>query len=123
MTYAPKPLESTKPLEVGDVVRKTSGYKFNGEVRAVFKTKVGVERYVVESNDAPGLLHIFNKDQLEPDPAPPKPLEVGERVRLRHRGTELGEVLWVKDKHVSVLYEGQDWPTDEDECDLERVPQ
>jgi hypothetical protein len=52
-------------FEVGDLVYKLSGYPFPGEIRAIFTTKAGAQRYVVESTSLPGLLHIFNHEQLE----------------------------------------------------------
>lgn len=53
-------------LDVGRHVQKTTGYPFPGEVRAVFKTKAGLVRYVVEVTgaDYAGMLHIFSPDQL-----------------------------------------------------------
>lgn len=49
---------------VGDHVVKVAGYAFPGEVVASFRTKSGAQRYVVESDDLPGLLHIFAPEQL-----------------------------------------------------------
>lgn len=46
-------------------VIKPEGYPFPGEVRAVFWNKAGELRYVVESDAAPGLMHIFSPIQLE----------------------------------------------------------
>lgn len=53
-------------LKVGDNVRKVRGYKWPGEVRAVFKNKQGEERFVVECTvpEIAGALHIFNRMQL-----------------------------------------------------------
>jgi len=45
-------------------VCKPEGYPFPGTVVAVFTTKAGDERYVVE-HECGGLLHIFNPIQLE----------------------------------------------------------
>lgn len=53
---------------VGTRVFKPEGYPFPGEVRAAFTTKAGLWRYVVESDLAPGLQHIFAPDQLEKGP-------------------------------------------------------
>lgn len=60
-------------IEVGTSVRKTSGYPFPGEVRAVFTNKKGDTRYVVEATgpDYAGMLHIFSPAQIEPDDARP----------------------------------------------------
>lgn len=52
-------------FKVGDEVVKVRGYPFPGYVVAVFQTRWKQEwRYVVECSDMPGLLHIFNADQL-----------------------------------------------------------
>lgn len=53
---------------VGTKVCKTSGYPFPGEVVAVFATRTGKTRYVVECTapQVEGCLHIFNGDQIEP---------------------------------------------------------
>jgi len=51
-------------FEVGDRVTKPKGYPFPGTVRAVFKTRSGETRVVVE-NDCGDLLHIFNTKQVE----------------------------------------------------------
>jgi hypothetical protein len=53
-------------LEVGDPVRKRSGYKYPGVVVAVFTTRAGLVRYVVEADHPSfsGMLHIFAEDQL-----------------------------------------------------------
>lgn len=48
----------------GDHVDKNTGYPFPGEVLAVFLTQNKQVRVVVESTILPGLLHIFNKEQL-----------------------------------------------------------
>jgi len=53
------------PFAVGDLVRKKKGYDFTGEVRAVFTTKSGKTRIVVEMLDSGGLLHIFSQDDME----------------------------------------------------------
>lgn len=51
-------------LGIGDQVRKVTGdYHLNGEVRAVFKTKAGKVRYVVEH--PPGFLHIYSEANLK----------------------------------------------------------
>jgi len=50
----------------GDPVRKIKGgYQANGEIRAAFTNKAGDPRYVFEFADLPGMLHIFNENQLE----------------------------------------------------------
>ena len=62
-----KPLDSGKratfQVKVGDRVLKHSGdYQLEGEVRAVFTTKAGKVRYVVEHE--PGFLHIYSDANL-----------------------------------------------------------
>ena len=59
-------------LNVGHQVVKTKGYPFPGEVRAVFKTRAGSVRYVVEATgeDYRGLLHIYDGTQLALPPPP-----------------------------------------------------
>lgn len=50
-------------LFAGDRVIKDGGdYRFEGEIRACFYKKNGKVRYVVENAD--GVLHIFNRQQL-----------------------------------------------------------
>ncbi len=56
----------TKEINPGTFVQKSSGYTFPGVVIARFTTLGGSTRYVVESLTSPGLLHIFNRDQLIP---------------------------------------------------------
>lgn len=53
-------------MKIGDQVTKTSGYPYPGEIRAIFTTKVGLTRYVVEAvgGGYQGMLHIFNGEQL-----------------------------------------------------------
>ncbi len=47
------------PYRIGDQVEKYTGdYHLKGEVRAVFSTKAGKIRYVVEHE--PGFLHIYS---------------------------------------------------------------
>jgi hypothetical protein len=53
---------------VGDRVRKTSGYTFEGVVLAAFSNTKGQPRLVVEHDD--GWLFIFNPEQVEA--VPPK---------------------------------------------------
>lgn len=53
-------------LKIGDKVNKAKGYKFPGTVVAVFTTLAGETRYVVEMTGF-GLLHIFNREQLQLD--------------------------------------------------------
>lgn len=55
------------PIKVGDLVQKVKGYKWPGEVVAVFQTIAGETRIVVEctSPDVAGALHIYNAGQLE----------------------------------------------------------
>lgn len=55
--------EPTIPFPVGARVEKYTGdYQLEGEVRAVFTTRAGKTRYVVEHD--PGFLHIYNGGQL-----------------------------------------------------------
>jgi hypothetical protein len=67
MTTDPIPVPPAA-ADVGQQVRKTSGYPFPGEVRAVFTTRSGLVRYVVEATgeDYRGMLHIFSPDQIAP---------------------------------------------------------
>jgi GH25 family lysozyme M1 (1,4-beta-N-acetylmuramidase) len=53
----------------GEAVKKITGYPYPGEVRAVFQTKAGETRYVVEATgaDYAGMLHIFSGEQLGRD--------------------------------------------------------
>ena len=57
--------EPTEAMEyrVGDKVVKPRGYPFPGTVVAAFIV-AGGQRYVVESELAPGMLHIFSPSQL-----------------------------------------------------------
>jgi len=54
-------------FRVGDIVRKSKGYKFPGIVVTVFKKLDGQIRYVVEctAEGAQGMLHVFAGTQLE----------------------------------------------------------
>lgn len=52
-------------FRVGDHVEKFTGdYHLSGEVRAVFTTRAGKTRYVVEHFK--GLLHIYSASNLRP---------------------------------------------------------
>ncbi len=54
-------------FSVGDRVRKVGGsYQATGTILAAFKTRYGSNRYVFDFDEPPGLLHIFNHEQLEP---------------------------------------------------------
>ena len=53
-------------LTVGTKVTKPYGYPYPGTVVAAFQTLSGCPRYVVESERAPGMLHIFAGEQLVP---------------------------------------------------------
>lgn len=56
-----------EPIElvvIGDCVTKVRGYKFPGTVQAVFYTREGEKRIVVEHQEITGLLHIFNPEQF-----------------------------------------------------------
>lgn len=49
--------------KVGDKVRKVTGdYQLDGEIRAVFETKAGKVRVVVEHE--PGFLHIYSEANI-----------------------------------------------------------
>ena len=54
-------------MKVGDRVQKVRGYKWPGEVVAVFQNLAGQTRIVVECTvpEVAGALHIYNPDQLE----------------------------------------------------------
>ena len=59
-------------FEVGDAVQKNDGYPYPGEVRAVFATKAGKLRYVVEATGRleavgrgrPAELYSFRREAL-----------------------------------------------------------
>lgn len=53
-------------IGVGDRVEKVSGYRWPGEARAVFTTRAGKIRFVVECTapEVEGALHIFSGDQI-----------------------------------------------------------
>jgi len=53
-------------IKVGDRVEKVTGYKWPGEVRAIFNTIAGEPRLVVEciAPGVEGALHIYNPGQL-----------------------------------------------------------
>jgi hypothetical protein len=53
-------------FQIGDEVEKISGYKWPGEVVAVFLTIDGKERVVVECTveEVRGALHIYSPEQL-----------------------------------------------------------
>lgn len=53
-------------FEVESRARKVGGsYEATGTIRAAFKTRNGQQRYVFDFDEPPGLLHIFNHEQLE----------------------------------------------------------
>jgi hypothetical protein len=52
-------------LRIGDLVQKPDGYPFDGVVVSAFTTQAGLTRYVVESEIAPGMLHIFSGKQIK----------------------------------------------------------
>jgi hypothetical protein len=53
----------TPAFAIGDAVEKYTGdYQLPGEVRAVFTTRAGKIRYVVEHH--PGFLHIYSGSNL-----------------------------------------------------------
>ena len=50
----------------GDRARKIGGsYQADGEIKAAFRADDGSARYVFRFDNPPGLLHIFNENQLE----------------------------------------------------------
>ena len=51
-------------LKVGEKVVKPRGYPYPGTIVAVFTTRSGEERVVVESDILPGMLHIFAPSQV-----------------------------------------------------------
>lgn len=57
-------------FKLGDKVVKVSGYKWPGEVVAVFLTIDGKERIVVECTvpEVRGALHIYAPEQIALDP-------------------------------------------------------
>lgn len=56
-----------REFQEGDKVHKASGYRWPGEVVAVFKTRAGKTRIVVECTvpEVAGALHIYSPEQLE----------------------------------------------------------
>lgn len=52
-------------FQIGDRVWKPRGYVYPGTVVSVFENLAGDVRLVVESDLAPGMLHIFSPTQLE----------------------------------------------------------
>lgn len=53
-------------FKVGDHVRKVGGsYQGTGVIKAAFRADDGTARYVFRFDNPPGLLHIFNEDQIE----------------------------------------------------------
>lgn len=56
---------TAQKFNVGERVIKTSGYRYVGLIKAAFVNSFDDWRYVVENEDAPGMLHIFNGEQLE----------------------------------------------------------
>lgn len=64
MAEKPMPVR-TEPFNIGQRVEKFTGdYQLKGEVRAVFTTKAGKTRYVVEHD--PGFLHIYAPANIRP---------------------------------------------------------
>jgi len=52
-------------VNIGDRVIRRGGYNFRGYVVSSFKTLSNRDRTVVESEEIPGLLMIYNPEQLE----------------------------------------------------------
>lgn len=64
-TNATVPPPELPILPIGTLVEKYTGdYVLNGEVRAVFTTRAGKTRYVVEHE--PGFLHIYGPYNIRP---------------------------------------------------------
>jgi hypothetical protein len=69
--WSTPPTEPPQPVyrfKFGDSVRKVSGYRFEGEVRAAFTARSGQIRYAVElvsGGNGDSMLHIFSETQLE----------------------------------------------------------
>lgn len=59
-----KRLRGDYAYPVGTKVEKPRGYPFPGTVVAAFDNLAGEPRYVVESELAPGMLHIFSGKQI-----------------------------------------------------------
>jgi hypothetical protein len=57
------------PFEVGDQVRKKTGYLWPGVIVAIFQTTAGKVRVVVEctAEAVAGALHIYSLEQIERD--------------------------------------------------------
>lgn len=54
-------------MNVGDRAEKIGGsYQATGEIRALFNNRAGQSRAVFEFDSPPGLLHIYNLEQLKP---------------------------------------------------------
>lgn len=55
-------------LEIGQTVRKVKGYAYPGVIVSVFQNLKGETRYVVECTvpEVSGMLHIYNREQIEP---------------------------------------------------------
>lgn len=53
-------------MKIGDKVQKLKGYKWPGEIVAIFQTRSGATRVVVECTvpEVTGALHIYNPEQL-----------------------------------------------------------
>lgn len=60
--------EQAQVFRVGQRVEKPKGYPYPGHVVSVFATRSGDVRLVVESEHAPGMLHIFAPSQMVPQP-------------------------------------------------------
>ena len=54
-------------MNIGTKVRKIKGYAYPGVVVSVFQNLKGETRYVVECTvpEVSGMLHIYNREQLE----------------------------------------------------------
>lgn len=69
-------------FQIGDKVKKVSGYRWPGEVVSVFRTCSGQWRVVVECQnpEVEGALHIYNLGQIEFD-------ETDEKAERMHAET------------------------------------
>lgn len=54
-------------FKIGDKIKKSKGYTFNGTVVSVFQNLAGETRIVAEltTENGLGMLHIFSESQLE----------------------------------------------------------
>jgi len=79
-------MSAISSFKVGDLISRSKGYSFNGEIRSVFTTRKGDVKVVAELFTDSGLetLHIFNAEQMEPfyKPKPVYPLGLMKNMAL-----------------------------------------